>query len=80
MDATKTDCQETLATSGTVSVYGVFWSNRFGGICPACGRVRARVTSSPPWEGACKVRFHVCRCGHHFKSVEREDWPQAFAL
>lgn len=38
---------------------GVDYSPRFGALCPYCGD-RAKVTTTRPWEGSVRVRYHRC--------------------
>jgi hypothetical protein len=52
---------------------GVDWSSRDGGVCPACGKKRCKVTRTMRWEGATRTRYHACdKCGATFKSLEVE--------
>lgn len=48
----------------------VYWSPETGATCPACGTVRVKVKSSPPWEDGIKMRRHKCECGERFKSIQ----------
>jgi len=49
----------------------VDWNPEFGGVCPVCGEKRCRVTSSIPWTGKIRERYHKCRsCSHRFKSIQ----------
>ncbi|MBI9079179.1 MAG: hypothetical protein JEY79_05505 [Pseudodesulfovibrio sp.] len=51
----------------------VDYSSRNGGVCLICGTKRCRVTTTSPWCGSVRERFHKCRsCGLRFKSVEVE--------
>lgn len=57
---------------------GVDYSPRLGAVCPFCSTPRARVATSLPWDGDCKVRYHICgnadcplqQLGITIKSVE----------
>ena len=50
---------------------GVDFSAKEGGICPLCGTAKCRVSTSGPWTGSVRERFHKCRnCGLRFKSVQ----------
>jgi len=54
---------------------GVDWSSRDGGVCPACGKKRCKVTRTMRWEGATRIRYHICtndKCKATFKSLEVE--------
>lgn len=49
----------------------VDWCPRHGAVCPVCGARRCRVTSTGPWLGRTRERYHRCvACTHRFKSVE----------
>lgn len=51
----------------------VDWSPKRGAVCPICGQVRCRVSSTLSWCGTVRERYHRCqRCGHTFKSLEDE--------
>ncbi|NDY41264.1 transcriptional regulator [Dissulfurirhabdus thermomarina] len=39
---------------------GVDYSPRTGARCPWCGG-RARIYRTLPWDGAARVRYHLCR-------------------
>jgi hypothetical protein len=54
------------------AIEGVTYSPRFGGICPECGAVKAPTPTTRPWEGVCKIRYHKCKCGCRFKSIETD--------
>jgi glycerol-3-phosphate cytidylyltransferase-like family protein len=49
---------------------GVDWSPRFGGVCPRCQKRKCEVTRTMKWEGGTRTRYHRCKCGHTFKSLQ----------
>jgi DNA-directed RNA polymerase subunit M/transcription elongation factor TFIIS len=51
---------------------GVDWSPRWGGKCPKCGKKKCEVTRTMKWEGKGRTRYHRCKCGFMFKSLELE--------
>lgn len=51
--------------------HGVDWSARDGGVCPACGKIRCKITRTMPWEGTTRTRYHRCeKCELRFKSLD----------
>lgn len=55
-----------------VKCISVIYHNRLGGICPDCGKQNCIITRSVPWFAGEKLRYHKCRCGKSFSSIENE--------
>ncbi|MCE5335583.1 MAG: hypothetical protein LLG06_13445 [Desulfobacteraceae bacterium] len=49
---------------------GVDFNPRTGATCPICRTERAEVTRTMPWGGSLRIRYHKCKCGWTFKSME----------
>ncbi len=50
----------------------VNYHNRFGGICPECGEKNCDITRTLPWLSEQRLRYHKCKCGKTFSSIEEE--------
>jgi len=51
---------------------GVDWSAKWHGVCPLCGKKKCKVYRTMEWEGSTLTRYHKCKCGHTFKSLQVE--------
>lgn len=53
-----------------LSMRGVDFNRKHGGVCPLCGKKKAKIVRSMAWEGETRERYHKCKCGFSFKSIE----------
>lgn len=68
----------TLEIARTKEVTGAAYDRQAGGAaCPECGKPKARVRRTLPWEDGVRVRYHDCQhCGCRFKSLEEDRPPR----
>jgi len=62
-----------VAVAIEIVSHGVDWSPVHGGVCPCCGRKKCRVVTVRPWQDGLRLRYHACKCGHRFKSLQEDE-------
>lgn len=55
-----------------LAMRGVDFKSKQGGVCPLCKKPKAKIVRTMAWEGETRERYHKCRCGFNFKSIESE--------
>ncbi len=49
-----------LAQAQMAAMSGVTYTPRYGACCPWCGR-RTKISTTLPWDGDVRIRYHYCK-------------------